>query len=123
MVWIAVAVGGALGSVARHAVNVAVARYAAHASLLSTGLVNVAGCFVIGLLAGAAATGRLPLSTTSRALLFVGLLGGFTTFSSLGLDTLTLVRSGRGGLALGNVAAQLLLGLPAVFAGYALGSR
>jgi CrcB protein len=51
---------------------------------------------------------------------FVGLLGGFTTFSSLGLDTFTLVRHGRPGLAFAAVGVQIVVGLSAVFAGYAL---
>jgi CrcB protein len=58
-----------------------------------------------------------------RAFVFVGILGGFTTFSSFGLDTLTLVREGQGVSAAINVAGQVVLGLGAVFAGYAIGAR
>ena len=92
--WIAVAVGGALGSVARHGVNVVV-----HQAwpLLAVSAGNRSGKHR-GLLrdrrAGLVATGRLPMHATWREFVFVGILGGFTTFSTFGLDTITLVRSG-----------------------------
>jgi len=82
-------------------------------------IVNVVGCLVIGLLAGFVATQQLLMSPERRALVFVGVMGGFTTFSSLGLDTLTLVQEGRVAQAAGNVAIQVGVGLAAVFAGYA----
>lgn len=122
-IWIAVAAGGALGSLARHAVNVFVSRSSTHAVPLATTTVNVLGCLAIGLLAGAVASHRLPLGPDARAFVFVGLLGGFTTFSSLGLDTFTLVRNGRIDLAAASVAIQVIVGFAAVFVGYALGSR
>jgi fluoride exporter len=121
--WLAVALGGALGSVARHGVNVAVARALGHASYASTLLVNISGCAVIGVLAGQLAVGRLAMSPTLRAFVFVGILGGFTTFSTFGLDTLTLFRDGRHGAAALNAAAQVVVGLLAVAGGYAVGQR
>jgi CrcB protein len=116
--WIAVGVGGALGSLARHAVNALATRIVGQAVPYATAAVNVAGCFVIGLLAGLIAHGALRLGDNARAFVFVGILGGFTTFSSFGLDTLTLVRSGAAGTALINVAAQVVVGLASVFVGY-----
>lgn len=85
----------------------------------ATAIVNVAGGAAVGLLAGLVATEQLRISAEMRTLLFVGVLGGFTTFSSLGLDTLTLVHEGRLGQAMGNVLIQVGVGLAAVFAGYA----
>jgi len=120
MRWIAIGVGGALGSMARHMVNEAVVVMGLRATPWSTAIVNLAGCFVIGMLAGLVAHERLTLSATSRAFLFVGVLGGFTTFSSFGLDTLTLVSNGERGLAIANVLAQVGLGLVGVFAGFAV---
>ena len=52
------------------------------------------GCGIIGLLAGQVTAGRLTIGPSLRLFVFVGLLGGFTTFSSFGLDTFTLVREG-----------------------------
>ena len=82
---------------------------------------NLVGSGVIGVLAGALASGRLQMSPSFRAFVFVGILGGFTTFSSFMLDTLTLGYTGEAGLALVNLVAQVLLGLAAVWAGYSLG--
>ena len=122
--WIAVALGGAIGSVARHGVNRLVhqewpfARFPA-----ATVVVNVIGCCVIGLLAGLVATGRLPMRAGWREFVFVGVLGGFTTFSTFGLDTVTLVRTGDAGRALMNVLLHLVCGIGGVYAGLAVVER
>jgi fluoride exporter len=115
MTWIAIALGGALGSIARHAANHTVARLVGQPSALSTALVNIVGCAIIGALAGMLAAGSLRMSAPLRAFVFVGVLGGFTTFSSFGLDTLTLAHDGRTTAAATNVLAQVCLGLVAVF--------
>jgi len=123
MTWIAVALGGALGSVARHAVNLGVSRLGVSATPYATASVNIAGSLVIGVLAGLIAVGRLHMAPAARAFVFVGILGGFTTFSSFMLDTLTLSHGGRSQLAVSNIAVQLALGAIAVFAGYAAAAR
>jgi len=120
MIWMAVAVGGALGSMARHFVNLEIAHRLERATPWSTFVVNVIGCLVIGLLAGRVASGRLHLSTLGRTFVFVGILGGFTTFSSFGLDTFTLAHGGDHATAFWNVAGQMVLGLGAVWLGYTL---
>jgi fluoride exporter len=120
MMWLAVGIGGALGSMARHGVNVAVTRVAGQAVPYATAVVNLVGCLVIGLLAGSVATQALRFSTTTRAFVFVGILGGFTTFSSFGLDTFVLVQEGQHSRAVWNVLIQVGGGLAAVFAGYAI---
>jgi CrcB protein len=123
MTWLAIAVGGALGSVARHAVN-----HAAHTRWFVTTfpagtlLVNVIGCFVIGLLAGLIAADRIALRFHWREFVFVGILGGFTTFSTFGLDTFVLARTHSPGQAALNVAGQVVGGLVAVWVGYQLGT-
>lgn len=122
MTWVAVALGGALGSVARHAVNHGVhSRLIASRLPVATALVNLSGCFAIGLLAGLIASNRIALPFFWREFVFVGLLGGFTTFSTFGLDTFLLARTHSGGLAAANVLAQVLGGLLAVWAGYHAG--
>jgi CrcB protein len=123
MTWVAIAVGGALGSIARHAVN-----HTVHAHWLSsrfpagTVVVNLAGCLVIGLLAGLIAVDRLALRFAWREFVFVGLLGGFTTFSTFGLDTFLLARTHAIGPALFNVALHVCGGLLAVATGYWVGT-
>ena len=123
MIWVAIGTGGAIGSLARHGVNMLMARLAGQPTPLATASVNVVGCLIIGVLAGSLAGGRFHLSLAARAFVFVGLLGGFTTFSSFGLDTLTLAHEGREVAALWNVAGQVGLGLACTFGGYALGLR
>ena len=123
MTWIAVAVGGALGSALRHGIHVAMQRVVGQPSPYAVALVNVTGCLAIGLLAGTIAAGRWSPTHTLRTFLIVGVLGGFTTFSSFGLDVFTLLREGRYVLAAANVLGQVTLGLAAVFVGYAIATR
>ena len=124
MVWVAIAMGGALGSMARHGVNVVVHhRWPLMKFPLATAIVNVAGCLIIGLLAGLIISERISPRLYWREFVFVGVLGGFTTFSTFGLDTLTLVRSQAIGPAIGNVIGQVVFGLLAVQAGIFLASR
>jgi CrcB protein len=121
MIWLAVAAGGALGSIARHGVNLFFARVLERAVPHATAAVNIIGSLAIGLLSGAIATGRLHLSAEMRTFIFVGILGGFTTFSSFMLDTFTLGHGGEHALAVANVAVQTAVGLVAIWAGYRLG--
>jgi len=120
MTWLAVATGGAIGSLLRHSVNVVVASVVHQPSPYATAIVNLLGSFAIGLLAGAIAGGRLQLTPAGRTFIFVGIIGGFTTFSSFGLDTFTLAHTGRAAAAFWNVALQVGLGLAGVFAGFHL---
>lgn len=123
MTWIAVAVGGALGSVARHGVyHLVHVRWLTTRFPVGTVVVNVAGCFIIGLLAGLLASERIALRAHWREFVFVGLLGGFTTFSTFGLETFFLSRTDSAGPAVINVALQVVGGLAAVWLGYQLGS-
>jgi len=118
MIWIAVAVGGALGSMARHGVNVLFAHVLERAVPYATAAVNLLGAAAIGVLAGLIAAGRLHLSTELRTFIFVGILGGFTTFSSYMLDSFTLAHGGEHTLAISNILVQTAVGFVAVWAGY-----
>jgi len=118
MTWLAVAAGGAIGSIARHAVNLLFAHLFERAVPYATAAVNIVGAWIIGVLAALVATGRVQLSIEWRAFIFVGILGGFTTFSSFMLDTFTLSRAGDQAVAFWNVALQTALGLVAIWSGY-----
>jgi CrcB protein len=111
MAWLMVAAGGAIGSVARYGVAATIARWFGNPVPMATAIVNIAGCAVAGLLMGLAASGRLTLTVEQRALIFTGILGGLTTFSGLGMDTLLLVQEGRTAAALTNILAQLAAGV------------
>ena len=121
MIWLAVGAGGALGSMARHGVNIFFAHVLERATPYATASVNLLGSVVIGLLAALIATGRLNLSVEMRTFVFVGILGGFTTFSSFMLDTFTLGHGGDHATAFWNVGLQTAFGLVAVWSGYRLG--
>ena len=115
-----VGLGGGLGSMLRYGVGSAIQRLkGASAFPFETLVVNVSGCLVIGVLAGLAES-RGAFSPATRALLFVGLLGGFTTFSAFGLETFQLVRDGQWASAVLSTCLQVGLGLGAVAVGHAL---
>jgi CrcB protein len=116
-----VGLGGAAGSIARYLLagwTMAVA--GPHKFPLGTFAVNIAGCLVAGLLAGLAERHPGWLSPDLRLLLFVGLLGGFTTFSAFGLETAHLLRRGDGLVAVGYAGGSVVLGIAAVWLGLRL---
>jgi CrcB protein len=123
VIWLIIALGGGLGAVARHAVNGYFHQRALSATFpLGIFVVNVLGSGLIGLLGGLIVGQRLHLSYGVRTFLLVGLLGGFTTFSSFSFDSLALARDGHYGQALANVTGQVGLSLFAVWAGFRLGA-
>jgi CrcB protein len=120
MTYLWVALGGALGSVARYAVSIGAARWLGAAFPWGTLIVNAAGSFAIGLLAAlVTADGRPALGNDARAFVMIGILGGFTTFSSFSLETLNLARAGALGAAAANVGLSLVLCLGGVWLGFA----
>jgi fluoride exporter len=112
-----VGLGGALGSIARYLVSTWVQTAAKSINFpFGTLTVNLVGCFVIGFLAQLA-EGRGVFTSESRAFVFIGILGGFTTFSSFGNETLNLARGGEFWNALANVGLNVVIGLFAVWLG------
>ena len=112
-----VAFGGALGSVSRYLLGTWVQSVSKSIDFpFGTLIVNLIGCFVIGFLSQLAEA-RGVFTSESRALVFVGILGGFTTFSSFGNDTINLLRDGETFNALANVGANVILGLVLVWLG------
>lgn len=115
-----VGVGGFIGSVARYKLGGLVLHLAAQQRFpYSTFAVNVLGCLVMGLLAGAAARYEV-FGPGTRLLLFTGVLGGFTTFSAFGLEATQLVRRGEFWIAALYAGSSVVLGIAAVWVGIRL---
>ena len=112
-----IAFAGLVGTLVRYWLSTFVARRYGETFPWGTLAVNLIGSFLAGAIYHLAEE-RLLLSPTLRTIIFIGLLGGFTTFSSYGLQTFTLLREGQIGLATLNVAVSNVLGLLLVWAGY-----
>ncbi len=120
MTVILVGAGGFLGSVARYLGGLWIRSMLGDSWIpFGTLTVNVVGCLLIGLIAGLAGS-RQFLGEGTRALIFIGLLGGFTTFSAFGYETVVMVRDGHMLAAAANVGLQISLGLTAVWIGFAV---
>ena len=119
MTYLMVALGGALGSVLRFWLG-GVIGHKAGAPFWGTLFVNVTGCFLIGLLGNLRENGP---GEFDRYFLMVGVMGGYTTFSTFSLQTLELFRAGNPGLAALNVALSMALCLLGVWLGHSLGAR
>ncbi|MCR9072440.1 MAG: fluoride efflux transporter CrcB [Alphaproteobacteria bacterium] len=116
---IAVALGGALGAVARYMTVGWIAHLVGHGFPWGTLAVNVIGSFAMGVLVEAGAL-KVNLSAEMRAFLAVGVLGAFTTFSTFSLDVATLWERGEVMMTGAYVAASAALSILALFAGLAL---
>ena len=118
---ILVGIGGFIGAVFRFLLSGFVHRLVPLSEFpFGTLAVNVAGCLLIGLLNGLAEN-RQIIGPELRLFLMIGVLGGFTTFSAFGYETLVLIRDAEFLRALGNVFLQVFFGLVAVWLGYMLG--
>jgi CrcB protein len=117
--WIWVALGGALGSVLRYQVAGTVQRWNGSDWPLGTLAVNLLGSLVIGGLAHMVLARGL-LSAEARLFMMVGILGGFTTFSTFSMETLRLLQQGAWEHALANMALSVAGGLAAAWAGFVL---
>jgi CrcB protein len=111
--------GGAIGSIARVALDGLVQRLVPSTFPAGIFVVNVIGCLAFGLAAGVA-DARGGLSPSARMFVMAGILGGFTTFSTFTSDTLALLRAGDAGRALFNAGGQVVVGLVALWAGLTL---
>ena len=110
-------IGGGLGAVLRYLLSTLVLQYSGPSFPMGTLVINLSGSFVIGVLAGIFERAVVPPDL--RAFLQTGIMGGYTTFSSFGLETMQLLRGGEFSLATVNVLASNIGGIALVFAGYA----
>ena len=114
-----IGLAGLVGTLSRYWLSGVVARRYGETFPLGTLVVNLVGCFLVGLLFYLLQE-RFLVNQTARTVVMIGFLGGFTTFSSFGLQTFTLLQDGEFGLAALNVVASNLAGLFLVWAGYSL---
>lgn len=119
---LAIGAGGAIGSLLRYGLALAVQRATGSAFPLGTLTVNVIGSFAIGVLY-VWLVERAGARPELRAFLMVGVLGGFTTFSSFSLETVNLVAQSDYGRAAANVAGSIALCLGGTLAGMAIGRQ
>ncbi len=118
-----VGTGGFIGATLRYGIS-GLAQQLSGSSTFPYGTlaVNVAGCVAIGV-AGGLADVRQLMGPETRLFLLIGVLGGFTTFSTFGHETLALVRDGESGRAAASVALHLALALGGTWLGYGLAAR
>ncbi|HRU61538.1 MAG: fluoride efflux transporter CrcB [Bacteroidia bacterium] len=113
------ALGGAMGTIARYGTGLWINRTLEQPLFpWGTFAINLTGCLVIGLLAGM--NERNPFEVSARLFLFTGLLGGFTTFSAFGLESVQLIRNGHWQLAGLYAGSSTLVGILFAYAGYRL---
>lgn len=112
---LAVGIGSCIGGILRYLLSQAVQSKFLSTFPFGTLSVNIVGCFLIGLAFGVSEKSYFPVEW--RLFLVTGLLGGFTTFSSFSNETIALIRDGQNWPALTYVAASVIVGLVATFAG------
>lgn len=122
--YLVIGLGGALGSMLRFGIGSFIDTSVQKGDSIfpwGTIIVNITGCFIIGFIATiSAAEGRLLLSSLTRQFILIGILGGYTTFSSFSFQTLTLAQDGQWWGAAANVLLSVVLCLVGVWLGAAL---
>ena len=114
-----VALGGAIGSAARYLAGAFIANYFGPDFPWGTFIVNVTGSFLIGVILSFVGGGQLPAG--ARPFLAIGIMGGYTTFSTYSHETLQLIQGGEFGAATFNTLGQVVAGLVGVYLGVVVG--
>lgn len=117
-----IGLGGAFGSVLRYLLDGWIQRITTESFPTGTLFINVTGCFAIGFL-GMLLTGPVPVREEYRVAILVGVIGGYTTFSTFGRETFTLAADSQFWYAALNVVLSNVLGLGAVWLGHRLAER
>jgi CrcB protein len=112
-----VGVGGGIGAMIRYGVSLLVGRFWPLSFPLATLLINIVGSLAMGLLVGWLAKAMPSWAGEGRLFLAVGVLGGFTTFSSFSLDTITMIERGELGQAGLYVVLSVVVSVPALYLG------
>lgn len=120
VVGLAVGLGGAVGALSRYGLDAAIERRTESVFPWATFVVNVSGCLAVGFVI-AALVDRHRAPQWLRAGLVIGFCGGYTTFSTFAQEALDLLETGKAAVAFAAIAANVLLGLAAVFVGLRLG--
>ena len=116
--YLVIGLGGAIGSAARYYISGLDYKFSKGVFPVSTFLINASGSFLIGFLWGV--FDRFAISPVIRLFIFIGILGGYTTFSTFSLENLNLMRDGEWKIALGNIVLSNAAALLSVFAGFVL---
>ncbi|MBN1663127.1 MAG: fluoride efflux transporter CrcB [Deltaproteobacteria bacterium] len=111
-----IALGGAMGTVMRYLMGGLDYRFSSGVFPISTFVVNVTGSVLIGFLWGI--FDRVAFSSNVKLFIFIGVLGGYTTFSTFSLETFNLMRAGEYRIAMMNVFFSVVASIGAVFIGY-----
>jgi len=117
--WMVIGGFGFMGTIVRYAMQGGAQRLLGSAFPYGTLAVNVAGSFIVGLVATLTLE-RVAVNPTLRSAILIGFCGGFTTFSALAYETFEMVRTGDPARGVLNLALHVALGMAAVWAGYGL---
>jgi CrcB protein len=112
-----IAIGGAIGSTLRYLLSSFVLRASGSLFPIGTAVVNLVGCIVFGVIVGASEQ-RVAIAPETRTFLLIGVLGGFTTFSSYAYESFVLLRDAQFAAAGVNIVGQVIAGLVGVWIGY-----
>ena len=117
----AVGVAGFVGAIARYGIDGLIVQRSAGSFPWDTFVINISGSFVLGLLFAVLVEGRVAVAPWIRTAATVGLIGAYTTFSTLTLETFRLVEDGSYLLGIANAVGSLTIGLVALYVGVVLG--
>jgi CrcB protein len=118
---LSVAIAGALGTTSRYLLS-SLVNQTVGSSVWGTWLVNIAGCFLFGLVSGIAER-RLAISDETRLIILTGFMGAFTTFSTFIFETSNMAKNAQWSMALANLGGQIVVGIIFLFLGLRVAAR